>query len=156
MAGPSTLSGAEIDRYSVVKALTDALIADGWDVDVQLAQDDWPVGVEINPPQVFVLFGPSENAGFEIGSFGLRHDLFMHIYGKNDADRVRLAEAIKDLFRKNIPIYAYVDGTEANPAQVGFLDTEDVDYRPVQVPSTTPDTERWRMVVHATVLREDS
>lgn len=156
MPGPSELTNVEIDRYSLVKALQDQLTADGWTVPVELAKDDWPVGVTIQVPGIYVLFDTNENAGFELGAFGVRRNVFVHIFGSNDADRYRIAEAVMGYFRKTIPIYDYVTGNEGNPAPVGFLDTEDVDYRPIRPLTTTPDAERWRIVVHATLLREDS
>lgn len=156
MAGPAELSNVEIDRYSLNKAITDDLVGLGFLVHVEIAQDNWPVGAVIQVPGVYILTDTNENTGFELGAYGIRREVFIHIYGKNDADRYRMAEAMVRLFRKNIPIYDYVTGNEADPLPVGFLDTEDVDYRPIRPLTTTPDAERWRIVVHATLLREDS
>lgn len=157
MIGPTELSNIEIDRYSIRKRITDELVAAGWtDTFIDLVDDNWPVGASIVVPGIYIQTDDNENAGYELGTDGRRLEVFVNIYGANDADRWRLSEALMSIFRRLIPIYEYVDGSELDPPQVGYLDTEDVDYRPIKSLATTPDAERWRSVVHATLLREDS
>lgn len=157
MIGPTDLSHIEIDRYSLRKRITDELVAAGWtNLTIDLVDDNWPVGQQIAVPGIYIKTDEAENVGYELGSYGRMLDVFVNVFGANDADRWRLSEAIVDIFRRLIPIYAYVDGTEVAPPQVGYLDTDSVDYRPINPLATTPDAERWRSVVHATLLRDDS
>lgn len=155
MPGPTTLSNAEIDIYSVRLAIQSGLNAAGWtQPHVKLMQNGWPTAMQIQPNDIFVTFADSTVTGVELGSNGKSRELFVYIFGKTPAFRDRLAEEITNLIRDDgLSIFAFVDGTEATPAVVDHMTADDVRWRTVPMPSSAPEIERYRSVVIATLRR---
>jgi len=153
MPGPSDLSNAEIDQYSIQRYIQSGLDALGWSIVVHQVTDGWPVYEQIETPGVYVSLEESEVAGIELGSHGKQRQLFVYIYGQNDAQRTRLAETLEDTIRDIVLIYDFVDGNEANPDVVDQFQTNSVRWEKIPSITTTPDKEKWRSVVTATLRR---
>lgn len=154
MPGPLDLSNAEIDQYSIQYYVQSGLDALGWTVPVQQITDGWPVYEQIETPGVYVIVEESEVAPFELGSHGKQRTLFAHIYGQNDAQRTRLAETLEDMIRDIVLIYDFVDGNETSPDVLDEFVTDSVRWEKIPAISTTPDKEKWRSVVTATLRRQ--
>lgn len=156
MPGPTTLSNAERDRYSIVHELQTKLDAYGWEIPVASARGGFPINQEIKPPAIFVLYGPNSVSGYELGSWGKTRQIFVHIYARNDSQRDRLAEEITDIIRDGLSIYNFVTGNETSPEVSGRFDTQPfVDWQPIRPVPGAPDVEKYRAVVNATLLRQD-
>lgn len=155
MPGPLDLSNAEIDQYSIKHYVQSGLAALGWDtVFVDQVRDGWPVYEEIEVPGVYVLLENGEPAPYELGSHGNGETAHCFIYGENDAQRTRLADTIKDFFRDTIPIFNFVDGNETSPEINDYFVTDSVRWEKIASTAITPDKEKWRSVVTATLRRQ--
>ncbi len=155
MPGPTELSQAEIDSYSIQLYVQSGLDALGWStVQVLQAMEGWPVYEELVTPSVYVICEASDLAGLELGSHGKSRTAFFYIHGQNDAQRTRLADTIQDMVRDIIPIYNFTDGNEADPTIDQFFETESVGWE--KIPSTTsdPKNQKWRAVVTAVLNRD--
>lgn len=154
---PTTLSQAEIDEYSIRHHIELVLTADGWmpPVEVFDVSDGWPVYENLYVPGVYVLVqeGEAVHVPYELGSHAKRREVFIQIFAKNDAQRVRLAEKISDMFRDIIPIYDYVTGNETTPSVAAEFETDSVGWRKLTQTRNTPTKERWRSVVTASLRR---
>ena len=154
MPGPTTLSQAEIDQYSIQYYVQSGLDALGWStVRVNQVMNGWPVYEELDVPGVYVICDASDLAGVELGSHGKSRTAFFYIYGENDAQRSRLADTIQDMVRDTIPIYEFVDGNETTPNSSEFFETDSVGWE--KIPSTTadPKNEKYRSLVTARIRR---
>lgn len=155
MPGPTTLSQAEIDSYSIQFYVQSGLDALGWStVQVNQVLNGWPVYEELNVPSVLVLVGDSDLAGWELGSHGKSRTAFFYVFGENDAQRTRLADTIQDMVRDILPIYNFATGNETSPAIADYFETDSVGWE--KIPSTTSDPikERWRAIVTARLRRD--
>jgi hypothetical protein len=156
MASPTTLSQAEIDSYSIRRFIESTLAADNWTtVRVFDVADGWPVYEELYVPGVYFQLdgGDTVLVPFELGSHAKRWRVFVNIFGQNDAQRVRLAETIAEMFRDIVPIYDFVTGNEANPDVVDHFETDNAGWRKLISTRNTPDKERWRSLVSVTLRR---
>lgn len=156
MATPTDLSQAEIDNYSIRHNIELVLAAQGWTtVQVFDVNDGWPEYEELYTPGVYVLLNESETVRvpYELGSHAKQWSVFIHIFGENDAQRVRLAETIAEMFRDIVPIYDFVDGNEANPDVVDYFETDSAGWRKISVTKNAPVKERYRSVVRASLRR---
>jgi len=157
MPGPTTLSQAEIDQYSIQYFVQSGLDSLGWTtVQVIQVMEGWPVYEDLVTPGVYVLCENSDLAGLELGSHGKSRTAFFYIYGENDAQRTRLADTIQDMVRDIIPIYNFTDGNEtsAELSSSQSFETESVGWE--KIPSTTsdPKNQKWRAVVTARLSRD--
>lgn len=154
MPGPSTLSQAEIDQYSIQFYVQSGLDALGWStVTVNQVLDGWPVYEELSPPSVYVLCQDSDLSGLELGSHGKSRTAFLYIYGENDAQRSRLADTIQDLVRDIIPIYNFVDGNETSPTITDNFETDSVGWEKIPSITADPKNQKWRAIVTARLRR---
>lgn len=154
MPGPLDLSNAEIDQYSIEYHVQSGLDALGWEVPVHQVTEGWPVYEQIEVPGVYVIIEESEVAPFELGSHGKQRQAFLYIYGANDAQRTRLAETLEDMVRDIMLIYDFVDGNETSPDVLDEFVTDSVRWEKIPSIQTTPDKEKWRSVVTATLRRQ--
>lgn len=151
---PTTLSDAEIDQYSATYFIQSGLSALGWDtVTVDQVRDGWPVYEEISVPSVYVELRSSTPAGYELGNHGKERIVFFHIYGANDAQRIRLAETIENMIRDIIPIYNFTTGNEASPTINDYFVTDDVGWEKIPTLSILPEKSRFRAQVFSTLRR---
>ena len=156
MPGPTTLSNAERDRYSIVHELQTKLDSYGWEIPVASARGGFPTNDQVQVPGIYVLYGPNSVSGYDLGSWGKTRQLFVHIYAKNDSQRDRLAEEITDIIRDGISIYDFITGNEQNPAVIAVFDTlPNPSWEPIRALPNAPADERYRAVVNATLLRQD-
>jgi hypothetical protein len=102
---------------------------------------------------VYVSLQASTPAGFELGSHGKSRAIEVVIYGENDAQRVRLAETIENIIRGVVPIYSFITGNETSPTIDDYFVTDDVGWEKIPSLSITPQKQRWRSSVSATVRR---
>ena len=158
MASPTELSQAEIDNYSIRHHIELLLAAEGWTTArVFDISDGWPEYQDLYTPGVYVLIEASDAAWvpFELGSHAKRRQAFVHIFGQNDAQRVRLAETISEMFRDIVPIYDYVTGNEEDEDldTSDYFETDSVAWRKLITTRNTPDKEKFRTVVTATLRR---
>jgi hypothetical protein len=158
VASPTELSQAEIDSYSIRHHIKLLLAAEGWTTArVFDLSDGWPEYQDLYTPGVYVLVEASDAAWvpFELGSHAKRRQAFAHIFGENDAQRVRLAETISEMFRDIVPIYDYVTGNEEDEDLTAsdYLETDSVAWRKLITTRNTPDKEKFRSVVTATLRR---
>lgn len=161
MPGPSSLSAAEVDLYSIRLCVQSGLAADGWtgakSVPIKLAQNGWPKPEDITLPSVYVAFGPSDVAGVEMGSHGKARDVRLHIYGNSDPMATRLAEEIVNLFRDDqVSILQFTSGSEVSPPSVGRYEVDEAGWRPVPMPASATDVDKWRALVSVTLRRIDA
>lgn len=155
MPGPLDLSFSEINQYSITHYVQSGLAQLGWStVLVDQVRDGWPVYEQIATPGVYITIDNGEIAGFELGSHGDQLQTFVFIYGQNSAQQVRLAETIEHMFRDTIPIFDFVDGNETSPAITDYFVTDSVRWEKIPSFTTTPDKEKWRSVVTATLRRQ--
>lgn len=154
MPDPTTLSKAEIDQYSITYHIQSGLAALDWDtVTVDQMRDGWPVYEEVRVPGVYVFVVDSTPAGFELGSHAKQRRAFIHIFGENDAQRTRLADTIEDMIRDIIPVYNFVTGNETAPVIGDYFATDDVGWEKIPSLTSSPEKERWRSLVTATLRR---
>lgn len=156
MASPTELSQAEIDSYSIRHHIETYLADNNWTtVRVFDVADGWPVYEDIWLPGVYLQLEGTDTVlvPYELGSHAKRRRVYIHIFGENDAQRVRLAESIAEMFRDIIPIYDYVDGNETSPDEVGYFETDNAGWRKLIQTRNTPTKERFRSVVSATLRR---
>lgn len=145
---------SELSDWSIRTAIQDALAATNWNITVLPADEGWPVYDAVERPAVYVWMGEAQDRGVELGSDGIGYIVAVQIFGKNDAQRTRLADQIMRLFKRTIPIYNYVTGTESNPEPTGeYFITDDVGWRKIPHVYNAPDSERWRAIVTAVVRR---
>lgn len=160
MTGPSALSLAAIDKYSIEYAIYLALSGSGWQIPASSISHDtdlWPSGEEIIPPAIYVMFSDNATHAWELGANGMRHNVQAHIYATNDSERDALAEEITNVFRDTIPIYDWETGNEDSPAVVDRFNTEgDVTWRHIPATASMPNVERWRAVVQAVLSRQEA
>lgn len=161
MAGPTSLSAAEIDLYSVRLCVQSGLAANGWTgtaaVPVKLASNGWPTADEITLPSIYVGFGDQEVAGIELGSHGKARDVDVYIYGKSDPQRMRLAEEVTNLFRDGqVSILDFSNLDNPSPASVDRYTIDEVGWRPVPMPSSAVDVDKWRAIVEVRLRRSDA
>ena len=156
--GRTSLTSVEVDLYSIRLCVQSGLNANGWggEVLVKLANNGWPKAEEIVPPVIYVAFDESAVAGYELGSNGKRRDVTLRIYANNDPVRYSLAEEIMDMFRDGViaPL-AFITGNEASPAASGTYALDSVRWKPVPMPSTAADVDKWRATVNATIRRAE-
>lgn len=151
------LSVAEISEYSIRHYIQDRLTAWNWNITVLPMNDGWPDYDEIVLPAVAVELRSLDVAGVELGSHGSRLLVIVHIFGENEAQRIRLAELItKGVFRDTVPIYNYLTGNEEDPVATGeYFITDSVGWEKIPTAYTAPDTRRWRAIVTANLRRVD-
>lgn len=149
------LSVAEISDYSIRHYIQDRLTAWNWNIDVKPMDDGWPGSEELVLPAVAVELRSVDVAGVELGSHGSRLLVIVHIFGDNEAQRIRLAELItKNVFRDTVPIYDFITGNETDPVATGeYFITDDVGWNKIPTAYTAPDTRRWRAIVTANLRR---
>lgn len=151
------LSVAEISEYSIRHYIQSRLDEWGWEIKVKPVDDGWPEYDDIAPPEVRIELRSLDVAGVELGSHGSRLLVIVHIFGENEAQRIRLAELItKGVFRDTVPIYDYVTGNEVDPDNTGeYFLTDNVGW--IKIPSayTDPQKRRWRSSVNATLRRSE-
>lgn len=151
---PTTLSDFEIDQYSLTRHIQSGLAAAGWtSVTVDQSRDGWPDYEELRVPGVYVLMQTSTPAGYELGSHAKQRTAFIHIFGKNDAQRTRLGESIEDMIRDVVPIFNFVTGNETDPDFLEYFETDEVRLEKIPSLTITPDKEKWRSIVSATLRR---
>jgi hypothetical protein len=158
MASPTELSQAEIDNYSIRRAIELALATEGWTtVQVFDIDDGWPEYEELVVPAAYVLLDETDTVlvPFELGSHAKRRSLFIHIFGRSNSQRVRLAEMIADRIRDIIPIYNYVTGNEESGDLdvVDYFETDNAGWRKIIQTRQTPIKERYRSLVTASLRR---
>ena len=155
MFGPTQLSDAEIDQYSITHYVASGLNAAGWTtVSVDFVRDGWPDYDDLGVPGVYIDLTDSNVAGIELGSHGKSRIVSFYVYGANDAQRNRLADSVENTVRDVIPFYDFVDGNETSPDIAGYFLTDSVRWEKIPSVSTTPDKEKWRAVVTATLRRQ--
>jgi hypothetical protein len=148
------LSPSEIDVYSVVDHLKSRLAAMNWELEVIPVMDGWPDSDDLAVPGVYVDIPEVDVAGVELGSNGNRSLCIVTIFGSNDAQRRRLAELIKALFRDTIPIFSYTTGNETSPTPTGeYFITDSVGWRKLPSPYNASDNQQWRSIVTANLRR---
>ncbi len=148
------LSPSEIDVYSIVDHLSSRLSALGWNLEVLPVLDGWPDYDDLAVPRVYVDITDVDVAGVELGSNGNRSLCIVTVFGANDAQRRRLAELIKSIFRDTIPIYSYTTGNETSPTATGeYFITDSVGWRKLPSPYTASDNQQWRSIVTANLRR---
>lgn len=154
--GRTSLTTVEKDLYSMRLLVQSGLASHGWTFNVKLANNGWPTADEITPPVVYVGFDGSAVAGYELGSNGKRRDVVYEIYATNDPMRYSVAEEIMDLFRDGL-VYplAFVTGSEASPAADGTYYIDSARWRPVPMPSTAADVDKWRAKVFVSLRRAE-
>jgi hypothetical protein len=155
MPGPSVLSEAEINSYSLAYHVQSGLAALGWDtVFVDQLTDGWPVYSELEVPGVYVFVQDSTPSSPELGSHGKRVNALMYIYGQNDAQRTRLADTLEDMIRDIMPVYDFTTGNETSPTIKDYFETESVRWEKIPNLTNAPDKEKWRSVVSALLRRQ--
>lgn len=161
MPGPTTLSTVEVDWLSVRLCVQSGLAANGWTgsnaVPVKLARNGWPKAEAISLPSVHVAMGSTDVAGIEMGSHGKERLVNIYIFGSKDGQQMRLAEEITNFFRDDkVQILAFVSGSEVSPASVGRYELDEVGWRPIPMPSSATEVDRFRATVSATLRRVDA
>lgn len=158
MPGPNSLAAANVDLYSVRLCVQSGLAAAGWTaIPVKLATNGWPTADEIKPPVVYVAFGDNSVAGVELGSHGKQRDVNLYIYATNDPMKINLAEEITNLFRDDqVSVLNFVTGRETSPASIDRYAVDEVGWRPVPMPASAGDVDKWRATVRATLRRADA
>ena len=151
-----TLSFAEIDEYSIRYYIQDRLSAWNWTLEVKPMDDGWPEFEDVRAPGVYVDVQHRDASGVELGSMGSGLIVVVQIIGQNPAQRTRLAELIKGIFRDTVPIYDFVTGNEDPPTPTGeYFITDDVGWDKVPSTYTDPDKKRWRANVTAELRRAE-
>lgn len=144
----------EISSLSVQKHLSERLLAYNMRTPIRPSDEGWPDYETLVPPMLMVWLGEVNDRGVELGSDGSQYIMSVYIFARSDAERTRLGAVLKDIFRKTIPIFNYVTGTESDPEPTGeYFITENVGWRPIPHIYNAPDAERWRAVVNATISR---
>lgn len=149
-------SNAEISEYSIRHHLDQKLSDFGWDLTISPSDEGWPGYESIAPPAIYLFLREVQDAGVELGSDGGEYTVLTYIFGKNEAQRTRLAELIRNVFSRGIPIYDYVTGNETSPSPTGeYLEAPQDSVGWQKIPHTydAPDAERFRSVVTATLRR---
>lgn len=148
------LSSSEIDEYSIVDHLKERLFALGWELAVLPISDGWPDYEDLVIPGVYVELSEVDVAGVELGSNGNRTLCLTTVFGANPAQRTRLAELIKSIFRDTIPVFSYVTGNEADPTPTGeYFITDSVGWRKLPSPYTASDKQQYRAIITAHLRR---
>lgn len=143
----------EISEMSVRNHISKRLLAFNMRTPIHPADEGWPDYETLRPPLLVLQLGEVANAGVELGSDGSRYTVAVYVFARSGPERTRLGAVLKDIFRKTIPIYNYVTGTEVDAEPTGeYFITDDVGWTPIPHIYNAPDAERWRAVVN-TVLR---
>lgn len=149
-------SDAEISEYSIRHHLNQRLSDFGWNLTITPSDEGWPVYDSIVPPAIILFVREVQDAGVELGSDGAEYVVLTYIFGKSEAQRVRLAELIRKVFSRGVPIYNYVTGNETSPDPTGeYLESpvDSVGWQNIPHTYDAPDAERYRSVVTATLRR---
>lgn len=152
------LTPAEIDEYTITDHISQRLVALGWNLNATptSVMDGWPDYDTLAVPGVYVEITDIDKQGVEMGSAGHRTLCLVHIFGKNHSQRVRLAELIRDMFARTIPIYSYTTGNEESLTPTGeYFITDSVGWRKLPSPLTASDKQQWRAQVTANLRRID-
>lgn len=148
------IQAAEQSEYSIVDHLNTRLSALGWNLTVRPADGGWPDYDPLVVPGVYVDLSDVDTTGVELGSDGSRNLCLVMIYGKNDAQRKRLAELVRQTFNRTIPIFDYDTGNETSPNPTGeYFITDSVGWRKLPSPYTASDNQQWRALVTANLRR---
>lgn len=144
----------EISEYSIRHYIQNRLNAWNWDIEVKPTDEGWPEYETLMPPEVYVEIRTTEVAGVELGSHGNRYLVIVNVFGVNEAQRTRLAELIRKVFRDTVPIFDFVTGNETDPEPTGeYFITDDVSTTKIPSVHTAPDTRRWRSSITASIRR---
>ena len=161
MAGPTSLSAAEVDQYSIRLCVQSGLTANGWTgsnaVPVKLAANGWPKPEAITLPSIHVHVPDGALDSPELGSHGKRREVKLYIFAPNDPSKIRLAEEVTNLFRDGtVSILNFVSGSEVSPASVGRYDVPEVGWRSIPMPTDAAEVDKYRATVSATLRRVDA
>jgi hypothetical protein len=150
------LTDYDVSEYSIRNHLTKRLNAQGYFIRIISQDEGWPDYEKLQRPSVYLWVGESEDTGVELGSDGSRYIVAVQVFAKSDAERSRLAELIKTVFKRTIPIYNYVTGNEPDPEPTGeYFLTDSVGWNKIPHIYNAPDAERWRAVVNAVLRRAE-
>src|SRR5574338_1491457 len=131
----TVLTDSDVSDYSIRHHLERRMAAFGYFIPIHSSDEGWPVYEELQRPSIYVWFGESANRGVELGSEGSQYIVSVQIFGRNDAERTRLADLIKKVFVRTIPIYNYVTGKEIDPDPTGeYFITDNVGW--TKIPHT--------------------